>query len=134
MRVFLKKWIMLTVISALFVLTGCSGPSKEDVIKQLEPRGDERYAIHLFYRDNLPDSETTELNVFHNSDPDITEAITKVQFWDQEQDRNAEWAKALGIREFPAYLVIDAEGIALETPFLSRVKQFVSEALLTEGD
>lgn len=121
---------ILAVITALFLLSGCGGPSKEDVMKELVPTGEEKYAIHLFYKNSLPDSETMELNIFHNSNPAITNAIRKVQFWDQYQERNVKWAKALAIKEFPMYLVIDADGIVLETPFLSNVKEFLTKLLL----
>lgn len=117
----------LAVIAALFLLSGCSGPSKEDVMKELVPTGEEKYAIHLFYKNSLPDSETMELNIFLNTTPAIT-PIQKVQFWDQYQERNVKWAKALGIKEFPMYLVIDADGIVLETPYLSNVKEFLTKS------
>lgn len=126
-----KRFFILTVIVALFLLSGCGGPSKEDVMKELVPTGEEKYAIHLFYKNSLPKSETRELNTFHNSNPAITNAIRKVQFWDQYQERNVKWAKALGIKELPMYLVIDANGIiVLETPFLSNVKEFLTESLI----
>lgn len=117
----------LAVITALFLLSGCSGPSKEDVMKELVPTGEEKYAIHLFYKNSLPDSETMELNIFLNTNPAVT-PIQKVQFWDQYQERNVKWAKALGIKEFPMYLVIDADGIVLETPYLSNVKEFLTKS------
>jgi hypothetical protein len=125
-----SRLFIFAVIAVLFLLSGCGGPSKEDVLKELVPSGDEKYAIHLFYKNGLPDSETLELNLFHNSNPAITNGIRKVQFWDQYQERNVKWAKALGIKEFPMYLVIDADGIVFETPFLSHVKDFLTKSLV----
>lgn len=124
------RLFIIAFAAALLLLSGCGGPSKEDVMKELVPSGEAKYAIHLFYKNSLPDSETMELNRFHNSIPAITNAIQKVQFWDQYQERNVKWAKALGLKEFPMYLIIDADGIVLETPFLSQVQDFLTQELV----
>ncbi|MDQ6420399.1 hypothetical protein RB620_13220 [Paenibacillus sp. LHD-117] len=121
-------FIVIGIMASL--VSGCKGPTEEEVMKELKPAETERFAVHLFYRNNLPQSETTELNIFHNSNPDITKAIVKIQFWDQEQERNIQWAEAIGVKQFPMYVIIDANGIVLETPFLSQVKEFLGEELL----
>lgn len=122
----------LIMCMCLILLSGCGGPSKEAVMKQLSPTGEEKYAIHLFYKHYLPDSEGNEVLIFHNSDPAIQESINKVQFWDVDLERDMKWAKVLGIKEFPMYLVLDQEGVVLETQYLSKVKQFLTETLLPE--
>ncbi len=104
----------------------------QDVLKELKPANNGQYALHLFYGNSLPVSETTELNRFQNSDNRITDALIKVQFWDHEQERNVKWAKAIGIKNFPMYVIADAEGIVLETPYLSQVKEFLSGKQLHE--
>ncbi|WP_314591125.1 hypothetical protein [Paenibacillus terrigena] len=127
----IKILVLLTfIIITGSLVSGCGGPTKEDVMKELKPAETEKYAIHLFYKNNLPDSETTELNIFHNSNPEFTKAIIKVQFWDQEQERNIKWAAAIGVKEFPMYVIVDTNGIVLETPFLSQVKEFLGRSLL----
>ncbi|MGZ9583066.1 hypothetical protein [Paenibacillus marinisediminis] len=131
MSLFSKSCLLILVITALFLLSSCSGQSKEDVMKELVPT-EEKYAIHLFHKNGVPESETMELLNFLNSNSASTNAIRKVQFWDQSQERNIKWAKALEIKEFPMYLVIDANGIVLETPFLSHVKEFLSKSLLSK--
>ena len=125
-----NKFILLIMV-AIFILSGCS-LSKEDVMKELVPTRQGEFAIHLFYKNSLPESETKELNIFHNSNPVITNAIGQVQFWDQYQERNVNWAKALEIKEFPKYLVIDKNGNVFETPYLSVVKEYITTAVLPE--
>ncbi|MCR8656873.1 hypothetical protein [Paenibacillus endoradicis] len=98
-------------------------------MKELKPAETEKYVIHLFYKNYLPDSETTELNTFHNFNPEFTKEIIKVQFWDQEQKRDSKWAAAIGVKEFPMYVIVDINGIVLETPFLSQVKEFLGKSL-----
>lgn len=115
---------MLAAITA----AGCGGPSREAVLAELTP--EDGFAVHLFYRDRLPPSETDELNRFHNSNPVITEGLTGIQFWNRSEKRIADWTDALDIREFPVYVVLDAEGVVLKTPYLSEVKFVLSETLL----
>ncbi|GLX66796.1 hypothetical protein [Paenibacillus glycanilyticus] len=125
--------ICMAAVFILASIAGCGGdPSQDDVLNQLKPDNNETYALHLFYENILPDSETTELNKFHNSDQRLTTAITKVQFWDQEQERNVKWASAIGIKDFPMYVLLDRKGIVLETPYLSRIEEFLAESLLKE--
>ena len=124
------RFFILAVITCLFLISGCGGPSKQDVMKYLEPSGKEKYSIHLFYEGNLPMTETNELNIFHNSDPIFLDAINKIRFWNQDLEPYVKWAKVLGIKDFPMYLVMDADGIVLETPYLSKVKEFLTESLL----
>ncbi|MBM7565056.1 hypothetical protein [Paenibacillus sacheonensis] len=127
------KMLVLIVVSMITVslVSGCGGPTKEEVLNELKPAETQNYAIHLFYENNLPDSEATAVNVFHNSNPAYTKAIVKVQFWDHEQDRNKKWAAAIGVKAFPMYVIVDADGIVLKTPFLSRVKEFLEQSILT---
>ncbi|CAM3404467.1 hypothetical protein PALU110988_20830 [Paenibacillus lupini] len=129
----MRKFIFLLVaaVFTLISLSGCSkGPSKADVLKELKPAENEKYAIHLFYKDSLPGSETNEVNLFQNSDPAINKAIVKIQFWDHYQERNRKWAKAIGVNEFPMYVLVDADGIVLMTPYWSQLKEFLTESLL----
>ncbi|CAM4462862.1 alkyl hydroperoxide reductase subunit AhpC [Paenibacillus endophyticus] len=130
----LKYLALLTLVMIIgSLVSGCGGPTKEEVMKELKPSETEKYAIHLFYKNDLPDSETTELNLFHNSNPEITKEIIKVQFWDQEQESNMDWAAAIGVKEFPMYVIVDINGIALETPFLSQVKEYLGKSLLNNS-
>ncbi|MBD7966762.1 hypothetical protein H9647_01675 [Paenibacillus sp. Sa2BVA9] len=131
MNLFSKRsFFILTVITCIFLISGCGGPSRQDVMKYLEPSGEGEYAVHFFYEDSLPMTETNELNIFHNSHPIFLDTINKIQFWNQDIEPYEKWAKVLGIKDFPVYLVMDAEGIVLETPYLSRVKEFLKEELL----
>lgn len=129
----MRKFIF-ALVAAVFILislSSCSrGPSKADVLKELKPAENEKYAIHLFYKDSLPDSEAYELNLFQNSDPALIKSIVKVQFWDHYQERNRKWAKAIGLKEFPMYVLVDADGIVLMTPYLSQLKEYLTETLL----
>ncbi|GIP43025.1 hypothetical protein J45TS6_14840 [Paenibacillus sp. J45TS6] len=125
MNLFSKRsFFILSAITCIFFISGCGGPSRQDVMKYLEPSGQEKYAVHFFYQDSLPMTETNELNIFHNSHPIFLDTINKIQFWNQDIEPYKRWAKVLGIKDFPKYLVMDAEGIVLETPYLSRVKEF----------
>lgn len=131
MNLFSKRiFFILTVITFIFLISGCGGPSRQDVMNHLVPSGQEKYAAHFFYEDSLPMTETNELNIFHNSHPIFLDTINKIQFWNQDIEPYKRWAKVLGIKDFPMYLVMDAEGIVLETPYLSRVKEFLTEELL----
>lgn len=125
-----RRFFILSVITCIFLISGCGGPSRQDVMNHLEPSGQEKYAVHLFYEDTLPMTETNELNIFHNSHPIFLDTINKIQFWNQDIEPYKKWAKVLGIKDFPVYLVMDAEGIVLETPYLSRVKEFLTDELL----
>ncbi|HIW34004.1 MAG TPA: hypothetical protein IAA29_14575 [Candidatus Paenibacillus intestinavium] len=130
-QVLRKRMITLTVIATILFLSGC-GLSKEDVMKELIPTGEGEFAIHLFYDNGIPESETKDLNIFHNSNPTITNAIGQIQFWDHYQERNVKWAKALEIKEFPKYLIVDKNGNVFETPYLSVVKEHITTILLPE--
>ncbi|MFF2890169.1 hypothetical protein [Paenibacillus sp. NPDC057967] len=127
-----RMMLVMTMVMGL-VLSGCSGYKKGEVLEELKPREAGTYAIHLFYEGVLPDSETTELNIFYNSTSELLKTMTIVQFWDQVQDRNVKWAKAIGVKQFPMYVVMDHDGIVLETPYLSQVEAFLTGAVLGEN-
>lgn len=129
--------VLLATVIVLVSLAGCGEePSEEDVLNELKPAKNEKYAIHLFYKNSLPDSEIYALNdaqnKYNNSGTKLTKPIIEVGFWDRELERGREWAKAIGIKDFPMYVIVGAEGIVLETPYLTRVKEFLSEDLMKE--
>lgn len=125
-----RRFLILAVITSILIISGCGGPSRQEVLEYLAPSGNEKYAIHLFYRGSLPMTDTDELNVFMSSNPPIQDAINRVQFWASDHDPHVKWAKVLAIKDFPMYLVMDTEGIVFETPYLSRLKEFLTEELV----
>ncbi|SDT49733.1 hypothetical protein SAMN05444162_4595 [Paenibacillaceae bacterium GAS479] len=121
----LFKVLLLLIVS---LTAGCSTPSKGEVLDYLSSDSNNRYLIHLFY-EGSPGQLDDELNVFWNSNKEYLEIIQGIQLYDVDVESNQDKAEAIGIENFPCFIVMNDEKIVLKTTELSEVQAFFAQLI-----
>lgn len=122
----LKKYVVILIIfGTCLLLVGCN-PSKEEVVQNLIPEKQWEYALHVFYYHEDVGQIGNELTRFQNSSPDLQKEFM-IQLWDHYQERNKKWTHALGIKKFPTYLILNKDGIVLQTQDMEIAKKYLAE-------
>jgi hypothetical protein len=122
---FKKYIVVLILLGTCLLLAGCN-PSKDEVVQNLLPTKEWKYAMHVFYYKQDVRKLGDELTLFQNSLPDLQRGFM-TQLWDYGQERDKQWAHALGIKKFPTYLILNKEGIVLQTQDIEIVKKYLTE-------
>ncbi|MDR6551884.1 hypothetical protein [Paenibacillus qinlingensis] len=122
---FKKNFVILILFGTCLLLVGCN-PSKDEVVQNLIPEKEWEYALHVFYYHEDVRKLGDELNRFQNSSPNLQKGF-QVQLWDHDQERNKKWAHALGIKKFPTYLILNKDGIVLQTQDMEMAKKYLTE-------
>lgn len=116
--------LIVSVICCL-LFTGCS-PSKYEVIQYLLPTNGTQNSLHIFYHQEDGGAIGNELNIFQNSSPALQEKF-QIQLWNYNQKRIKQWTKVLGIKKFPTFLILDKDGIVLQTQDIEEAKKYLTE-------
>ncbi|NMO96567.1 hypothetical protein [Paenibacillus lemnae] len=117
--------ISLLILTMVLITSGCSEQESSDFVEGLKPTQGQ-FSIHLFYGDiGNHQLDMHELNAYVNSDEKITNLIPQAQAREATGDLKKK-LKTIGINTFPAYAVVDTDGVQLITPYLSEVKDFIN--------
>lgn len=124
-----RKYLVILFSFVIFglLLAGCN-PSKEEVIQNLLPTREAKNAIHVFYFQEDGVKLGNELTLFQNSSPALQEGF-QIQLWDYKRERNKQWADVLGIKKFPTYLILNKDGVVLQTQDIEEAKKYLTENL-----
>jgi hypothetical protein len=123
---FRKYFVVLILFGTCLLLAGCN-PSKDEVVQNLLPTKEWKYALHVFYYQEDVMKIGDELNRFQNSLPDVQKGGFQVQLWEYNQERNKQWADALGVKKFPTYLIFNKDGVVLQTQDIEKAKKYLTE-------
>lgn len=112
----------LIIVLMMGLLAGCFGENKQEAVDRLVSDGEGRYIIHLF-RDGQTGMDM-ELLEYMNADEERLEVLQGIQLYDVRIENNKKLAKTLGLDTIPQIVVLDHEGIVLETGEISEVEAF----------
>ncbi|WP_054024995.1 hypothetical protein [Bacillus sp. FJAT-28004] len=122
---FRKYFVVLILFGTCLLLAGCN-PSKDEVVQNLLPAKEWKNSLHVFYYQEDVRKLGDELNLFQNSLPDLQKGF-QVQLWDYNQERIKQWADALGVKKFPTYLILNKDGVVLQTQDIEKAKKYLTE-------
>lgn len=119
--------IFLLFLMTVFLLSGCS-IDKEKVINEMLPDNGE-HSLYVFSKFMSPQEKNKlwkDLNEFVNAEETQKKLdIRKTQFIDVEYAKD--YVKALNIKKLPSFVLLNKEGIVLQTNDINQVLNYVHE-------
>lgn len=118
----MKKHFQLICCIALIFLVSCTSQDKKSTMDNLVSNSENTYTIHLFYEDNT--ELDNEILLYWNSQQKLRKIIQGIQLYDVSRDNNNQIAKALEIKDFPVFIVMNNKEIVLKSDQMTEVKDF----------
>lgn len=124
----MSKFFLLFLM-AVFLLSGCS-IDKEKVINEMLPEeGKGKHSLYVFSEfmsAQVKDNLSKDLLKFVNAEETQKKLdIRKTQFVDVEYAKD--YVKALNIKKLPLFVLLNKEGIVLQTNDINQVLNYVHE-------
>lgn len=113
-----KHFILFFAITLLLIVNGCS-PGKADIINEFKADPGEYTLIGFAEEDVDNVNKDVNMQVILK----YPSAFHPKGIYDVNKKENKQKAKALGISEYPAYIVMDAEKIVMQTTEIEEVAE-----------
>ncbi|MCK9861367.1 hypothetical protein [Paenibacillus sp. ATY16] len=112
------------------LFAGCAVTvNKDKATQRLLPDENWIYTVHVFAGQENYTLIGKELTRFQNSSTDLQKGF-RVQFWDVGVENHTKRAIALGLANFPTILIVDKDGIVLETQDIPTIERYLTSHLM----